>query len=415
MWYSERRFREGLVIYRWIILLGVWSCYAAFGLTATSLAPLVPLIEADLGVSHTAMGTIMGAWQLTYIAFALPGGLLLDKVGSRVALSSGVLIIACSALLRGFSDHYTSMLLAVMLFGVGGPIVSAGAPKIITQWFEGSSRGLAMGIYMTGPAIGGVISLTLTHSFLLPLLGSWRNLMFLNAGVALLVAGLWFVIASRATLRRAEQQTRADRHSEPLLMMTLVRQPAVQLVLVMSVGVFMMNHGLNNWLPEILASGGMTLIEAGYWAAIPTIIGILGSLTIPRLATPGRRFHILFGLGMAAALASVLLQFTNPGAQTVGLILQGIARSSLMTVLILTLVELPGIGDKYAGMASGLFFTAAEFGGVMGPVALGVLYDFSGHFGWGLGLITGIGCLISLATLQLKRLASVARHDRLTG
>jgi cyanate permease len=185
-------------------------------------------------------------------------------------------------------------------------------------------------------------------------------------------------------------------------------------VLVMSVGVFMMNHGLNNWLPEILASGGMTLIEAGYWAAIPTIIGILGSLTIPRLATPGRRFHILFGLGMAAALASVLLQFTNPGAQTVGLILQGIARSSLMTVLILTLVELPGIGDKYAGMASGLFFTAAEFGGVMGPVALGVLYDFSGHFGWGLVLITGIGCLISLATLQLKRLASVARHDRLT-
>ena len=403
------RCSEDFPIYRWFILFGVWSCYAAFGLTATSLAPLVPLIEADLGISHTAMGTIMGAWQLTYIAFAIPGGLLLDKVGSRYALTAGVLIIACSALLRGFSDHYFAMLLAVMLFGVGGPIVSAGAPKIITQWFEGSSRGLAMGIYMTGPAVGGVISLTLTHSVLLPSLGSWRHLMFLNAGVALTIAIVWFVIASRTSLANAERQTRAQQAAEPLQIGALIKQPAVQLVLLMSIGVFMVNHGLNNWLPEILASGGMTLIEAGYWAAIPTLIGILGSLTIPRFATPGRRFDILLGLGLTAAAASILLQFTDPGPQTVGLILQGIARSSLMTVLILTLVELPGIGEKYAGMASGLFFSAAEFGGVMGPVALGLLYDLSGHFGWALSLLTTICIGLSLATVRLKRLATVAK------
>ena len=358
-----------------MILFGVWSCYAAFGLTATSLAPLVPLIEADLSISHTAMGSIMGAWQLTYIAFAIPGGILLDKIGSRFALTTGVLIIACSAMLRGLSDDYFSMLFAVMLFGVGGPIVSAGAPKIITRWFQGSDRGLAMGIYMTGPAIGGVISLTLTHSVLLPLLGSWQNLMFLNAGIALLVALLWFVIASRSSMRSAEALTRSTQDKQPLLIGTLLKQPAVQLVLIMSVGVFMVNHGLNNWLPSILQTTGMTLIEAGYWAAIPTVIGILGSLTIPRLATPGRRFEILLGLGLAAAIATILLQFTHPALQTSGLILQGLARSSLMTVLILTLVELPGIGDKYAGMASGLFFSAAEVGGVMGPIALGVLYD----------------------------------------
>ena len=74
-----------------MILFGVWSCYAAFGLTATSLAPLVPLIEADLSISHTAMGSIMGSWPLTYIGFAIPGGILLDKIGSRFALTTGVL------------------------------------------------------------------------------------------------------------------------------------------------------------------------------------------------------------------------------------------------------------------------------------------------------------------------------------
>jgi len=181
----------------------------------------------------------------------------------------------------------------------------------------------------------------------------------------------------------------------------------VQLVLIMSVGVFMVNHGLNNWLPSILQTSGMTLIEAGYWAAIPTVIGILGSLTIPRLATPGRRFEILLGLGLAAAIATILLQFTHPALQTSGLILQGLARSSLMTVLILTLVELPGIGDKYAGMASGLFFSAAEVGGVMGPIALGVLYDISGNFSFALTLLTVISVGLALATLRLKRLAQI--------
>jgi CP family cyanate transporter-like MFS transporter len=383
-----------------MILFGVWSCYAAFGLTATSLAPLVPLIEADLSISHTAMGSIMGAWQLTYIGFAIPGGILLDKIGSRFALTTGVLIIACSALLRGLSDDYVSMLLAVMLFGVGGPIVSAGAPKIITRWFEGPSRGLAMGIYMTGPAIGGVISLTLTHSVLLPLLGSWQNLMFLNAGIALLIALLWFVIASRSSMRAAEAVSRSNQDQQPLLIGTLLKRPAVRLVLIMSVGVFMVNHGLNNWLPSILQTSGMTLIEAGYWAAIP------------RLATPGRRFEILLGLGLAAAIATILLQFNNPTLQTSGLILQGIARSSLMTVLILTLVELPGIGDKYAGMASGLFFSAAEVGGVMGPIALGLLYDVSGNFSLALILLTVISLGLAASTLRLKGLASVPAADR---
>ena len=52
-----------------------------------------------------------------------------------------------------------------MLFGLGGPIISAGAPKAIVSAFEGSTRGLAMGIYMTGPAIGAIVSLTLTNSF----------------------------------------------------------------------------------------------------------------------------------------------------------------------------------------------------------------------------------------------------------
>jgi cyanate permease len=174
----------------------------------------------------------------------------------------------------------------------------------------------------------------------------------------------------------------------------------------MSVGVFLFNHGLNNWLPELLHTGGLPLGEAGYWAAIPTVIGLIGSLLIPRLATPGRRFNILIALSICAAGASLLLQFQSEPFRLSGLLLQGIARSSLMTVLVLTLIELPGIGERYVGVATGLFFSAAEVGGMLGPVSLGLLYDFTGSFDIGLYMLTIIAIALAFGAQKLKRLTA---------
>jgi len=89
-------------------------------------------------------------------------------------------------------------------------------------------------------------------------------------------------------------------------------------------------------------------------------------------------------------------------------LLQGIARSSLMTVLILTLVELPGIGERHAGTASGLFFSAAEVGGVLGPLSLGVFYDLTGAFSAGLYALAAVAAAMALAVSRLRRLARAA-------
>ncbi len=390
--------------HRWLLLFGVWFLYGTFALVVTSIAPLVGVIESDLSLTHAAMGSIMGAWQLVYIFSAIPCGMLLDRLGPRVALTLGGLIIASSAMVRGIATSYVELLLAVMLFGLGGPIISAGAPKVIAGCFTGSSRGLAMGIYMTGPSLGGIVSLTLTHSFLLPFLGSWRHVMFLWSGTAAIAAITWLTISS---LRSPEPPSQGESKRPQLEVMgKLIRQPAVILLLAMSVGVFMFNHGLNNWLPELLHTSGLTIVEAGYWAAIPTVIGLIGSLLIPRLATPGRRFYILIGLCLSAAGASLLLQFEAEPLMFSGLILQGIARSSLMTVLVLTLVELPGIGERYAGVASGMFFSAAEVGGMLGPLSIGFLYDLTHGFSASLYLLTSVTLLLAVAGFRLKHLAA---------
>ena len=400
---------------RWWVLFGLWLLYVSFGLLAVSIAPMVGLIQEDLSLSHASMGSVMGAWQFVYIFSAIPCGVLLDKLGGRRALIIGILLVALSGLSRAAAVDYWTFLLAVMVFGLGGPIISSGAPKVVAELFSGSDRGLAMGIYMTGPGIGGVICLTLTHAVLLPMFDmQWRGVMALWTGVALVCMLVWVVIGYIAQLDQVKPADANLSTSENLFvsqwhqMSELLSQRSVQLVLCMSVGVFMFNHGLNNWLPEMLMAGGIQAVHAGFWAALPTVVGILGSLLIPRLATPQRRFKILALLCVAAFVATLCLHATDGISLSTGLILQGIARSSMMTVLILTLVELPGIGDKKAGIASGMFFSAAEIGGVLGPFGMGVVFDLTGGFAWALIFLSGVAFLLFLGSLGLGKLSTSA-------
>lgn len=267
-----------------------------------------------------------------------------------------------------------TMFVAVGLFGIGGPLVSIGAPKAIVQWFRGAERGFAMGVYITGPALGNMLVLMLTNSVLMPLTGGdWRQVL-LTYSAFILAAGLgWFLLGGHPVSRAVE---RAGRHRETVagqmrVFLALLRLPSVCMVLAMSIGAFFLHHALGNWLPEILRTGGMTAEAAGLWSAIPTAIGIAGALVIPRLATPPRRFSILLWLSLSTGAGALLLLPAGVPALVAAVVLRGIARGSLIAVLILVLMEARGVEARHTGTAVGLFFSAAEIGGVLEPLAIG--------------------------------------------
>ena len=391
--------------YRWVLLFGVWLVYFAFGLTQVAMAPLVGVIRTDLGLSDGVMGLILGAWPLVYVASAMPCGVFLDRAGPRTSLFASAGIIALSAMARGFADDELGLFFAVALFGIGGPLISIGAPKLVSLWFAGSSRAVAMGIYITGPALGGICALAFTNSFAMPAMdGNWRHVLFLYAGISFAIGVIWLALASHPTAVRLQGKAVTDgAQRQAAVFLDLLKIPAVRLTLIMAVGAFFFNHGLNNWLPEILRRSGMTAAEAGFWAAIPTAIGVASSLLIPRLATPERRRAIMVALVFSAGLAAFLLQFAgNHLPLTAGLILQGIARGSMMTVMMLSLVETTGVGSRHAGTAGGMFFSAAEIGGILGPLTLGGLSDLTGGFSSGLYLLSGICFLMILLAIRLR-------------
>ena len=389
--------------YRWAVLFGVWLIYFSFGLCIASMAPLVAEIAPDLGVSNSGMGAVLGAWQLTYIVAALPLGALLDRTGVALGLLMSGIVMAGSLTLRGFAESELHLFLAVAVFGLGGPLISIGAPKLIALWFTGASRGMAMGIYMTGPALGGIFAFSLANSVLLPMTGSWRGVMWLLAGFVFAAGLAWWVLSRHPEARARDGKVTGLSKGDSLRAFAeIARLRTVQIVLLMSIGIFTLNHGLNNWLPEILRAKGMTAVQAGFWASIPTVVGVIGALTIPRFATPQRRVKIMFMLFLALGVATVLLHAMPGEALITGLVLQGIARSSMMTVAILLLMEAPGVPPERAGMAGGMFFTVAEIGGVTGPLSIGIVSDLSGGFTVPLIMLSGVVALLLALLAWLK-------------
>ena len=362
--------------YRWVMLALLWLLYTSFGIIYRSLSPLITPILADLNMSYSQMGFVLGSWQLTYIAAAGMAGFLIDRWGIRKSLFFGTFVISLSVGLRYFSQGFGTFLPIVALFGIGGPLISIGCPKTIALWFQGKDRGTAVGVYLTGPWLGGAFVFAATNRVIMPLAGnSWRLTFAVYGFMALAVAVLWWILA-----RDIETGDGRENMSMKRVFRALVKVPNVQVVLVLGLLSFAITHGLMNWLPGIFESKGFSPTLAGYASSVPLLAGIPSLLILPRII-PSHRRGLSIGITAAVIALSVWLFFTLKGlSMFAALILYGVTSCTLVPLLTLILMETPEVGQEYMGSAGGLFFCISQIGGFMSPFVVGVLVDWTGDF-----------------------------------
>lgn len=384
------------------MLGALWLVYFSFGLAVFSMAPLVEIIREDLGISRGAMGTVLGAWPLVYLVAALPSGALVDRLGLRRSLGIAAAVISASALLRPIADSFMAMFGAVALFGLGGPLVSVGAPKLVSAWFDQEERALAMGITMTAPAFGGVLPLVTANSVLMPAFDqSWRTTLLVYALVSVAIIAIWLVAAAAAE----RVAPGVDRDIDPAPGFSgawaLLGHRAVQAMLAMAVGMFFFNHALNGWLPTIIEDRGFSSSVAGYLAGSVTALGIVGALIGPRFIPEKNRIAALAVVFVLYGVATILLNVDGRPSAFVGLAMIGSIRGLAVPVALVVMMQLPGVSHRNLGAAGGLFFTAGEAGGVVGPILFGVLSDVGGSAA-GLVLLAGVTFATAVLALLLR-------------
>ena len=78
-------------------------------------------------------------------------------------------------------------------------------------------------------------------------------------------------------------------------------------------------------------------------------------------------------------------------------------------IVIVILMELPGVPSERVGLAGGLYFTAGEIGGVLGPFSMGALYDLTGGFSASLYCLALVALFLAALAAWLGNLAARVR------
>ena len=383
----------------WGTLAVAWAVYFGFGVVVASLPALITPIRDDLALTYAQVGVVLGVWQLAYVVVSYPAGLFVDRAGPRLALTLGALLVAASSFGRAFATDFATLCAAVALFGLGGPIVSIGLPKVVASRFTGRPRAIASGIYTTGSSSGNVVTLALTNSLVLPLAGTWRATCLVYGVLLGAIALAWWLLARD---RRGADADDARRGRFAGTWRTLLRARAVWLVVLVGFTGFMLSHGFRNWLPQILESKGLSPTEAGYLAALPGVTGIVGSIVIARLSVHSGRKRIMAGL--LVVIAAMLLAVPAANASLLAIILgiQGFCAGAILPLLLSMLMDLREVGASAMGAATGIYFAVGEIGGFAGPAAMGLLKDLTGSFTAGLVLLAAITVVMLIPTAMLR-------------
>lgn len=121
---------------------------------------LVEPIQADLGISDTQMGIIIGpAFMALFLAAAMPMGALADRHARNRLLAAGVAIWSLATLWAGRSDSFGELLLARACVGLGEACVVPAVFSLVADYFAAEHRGRAMAVVTTGVPIGAGLAL----------------------------------------------------------------------------------------------------------------------------------------------------------------------------------------------------------------------------------------------------------------
>jgi len=179
--------------------------------------PVVPLFASSLGAGAWEVGLINAAFLLTSGALSVPMGLLSDRWGRKLLITSGLAVSAATSFFLYVSATPGQLMAIYLLFGVGLAAIGPTLMSYVADFSPSTHLGRSYGWYTTaiysgmslGPALGGFVAQWL----------GFRPL-FLVAGIfvfLLIWATVFFLPNQASHLRPGPSQPQPPKFSGDLL------------------------------------------------------------------------------------------------------------------------------------------------------------------------------------------------------
>jgi MFS family permease len=324
-------------------------------------------ISADLGFSMVAIGTIWGMDPLAGVFVGLPGGLLADRFGVKRTLI--VICVLCGVFggLRGLSDNFVSMAATMFLFGIAVAMVPSIVPKVTAVWFSGRYLGLTNGLMNVGWAIGAMTATMFSATVFSPLLGGWRNVLFLYGVPPILMGLLWFA-TGREPDKDELQSAKVSEVPFRQALSWVIRIKEIWIIGLITMAQWGANTGLIGYLPLYLRSVGWTPTSAD--GAMTVLSGVNCVGVVPLVLLSDRlesRKGVLIISIIIMSISLGLLPIAHGSGVWGLLIITSFLRSGGSAILVILILRIKGVGSTYGGTATGLASTMGMFGAFFAP------------------------------------------------
>ena len=373
---DQKTNRTTIPPYAWIILGLAYLIGVNGSLIMNKISPLVPDLMAAFNVNLGQSGLMMSVYGLTGLVLALPGGMIIQRLGVRPA---GIIAFASTisgAALGALSGSYGLLLFSRTLEGFGTGLILILTPAAIAMWFPPEKSGMPMGIWSTSVPVGGFVTLTVVP----PLAArfGWEGVWWASAGTSLLVMALfWFLIRPAPVSETAGKTTGAGSPDSGLSDLRAVfTSKSVWLLTVTWFGFGMALTPIITFYPTFLATSlGYPMAQAGFLAGLISVANVPSAPLSGWVSDKiGSRKRVTLA-GLLLLLPLTLLVFrASSDLIVVAMVLMGICSGMITTTIFAAVPDATG-DPQLSGMGMAMLTLGMTITLVAAPPIFGALVD----------------------------------------
>jgi MFS family permease len=350
---------------RWAMLLLIFFTRTSLGFQFQSIAALTPFLVTAFDISWAQVGLLMGLFMLPGVIFALPGGLLGQRFGSRRVVFAGLGLMIAGGMLVSYAGGYGSAVVGRTLSGVGGVLVNIMLARMVADWFRGRELQTALGLMLAAWPFGMALALMMLGP--LALISSWRVAEYATvvaAALALTVMVIIYHDPPGGGIDGARLRLNVPRRVWLLAVSAGVSWALLNASIIV----------VASFAPSFLMSRGSSVSEAGLitgaalWISIVSVP--LGGLVADRVDRP--RLLVVTGCLVAAVSMIAIAGAPLPGLwMVVTGILLGLPPSIMMALL-------PrAVSPDHLATALGVFYGLFYLGMAVSQTVAGLLRDLT--------------------------------------
>lgn len=413
---------------RWLILAILFAVTTINYADRATIAIAGPELKRVLGLSPVEMGYVFSAFAWSYVLAQLPGGWLLDRFGTKITYFFSIFLWSVFTMLMGTVGLLTGAAALATLFALRLLVGAAEAPsfpgnsRLASSWFPTAERGTAAAIFNSAQYFATVL--------FAPLMGwlvhehGWQSVFYVMGGLGVVMSFIWLKLVygpkDHPNVNKAELDYIAaggalidlESKDKQVVSSKIDTGSAIRQLLGnrMLLGIYIGQYCINTltyffltWFPVYLVTERhMTILKAGFVAALPAVAGflggVLGGVISDRLIKRGysqsvaRKTPIVGG--MLLAMTMIICNYVE-------------ADWLVITVMSLAFFG-KGVGalgwavvadtsPKEAGGLSGaLFNTFGNTAGITTPIVIGYILQQTGSFA---GALVFVGANAAVAIL----------------